>query len=100
MQHAQKVLRHSDPSLTVEIYGHLDDSDIRHAVNRIPSLEPALAEALRYGRTAPVPRLPSGDKSEAPEAVDFSSNLGGFHQSGRQDLNLRPLGPEPSALPG
>jgi excisionase family DNA binding protein len=39
-------------------------------------------------------RLLATRKDEAPGAVDFSSNSEGFKWSGRQDLNLRPLGPE------
>ncbi len=39
-------------------------------------------------------------KNEAPGAEAFASESEGFDESGRQDSNLRPLGPEPSALPG
>ena len=33
-------------------------------------------------------------QNKTPGAVDFSKDSGGFMLSGRQDLNLRPLGPE------
>jgi len=36
----------------------------------------------------------SGEKTKKPR------DLRGFNESGRQDLNLRPLRPERSALPG
>src|ERR1043165_1995146 len=65
----------------------------------------ATSGSLRYCRTGratasgveqlPGPcRLLATRKDEAPGAVDFSSNSEGFKWSGRQDLNLRPLGPE------
>lgn len=31
----QKVLRHTDPAITSEIYGHLDLDDMRKAVNKL-----------------------------------------------------------------
>src|SRR5260370_24115764 len=40
-------------------------------------------------------RLPSCSSSQGPVAHSERENW-----SGREDLNLRPLGPEPSALPG
>jgi len=100
MQHAQKILRHSDPSLTVDTYGHLDLGDLRRAINRIPTVDGSLFPAKESVLTAPVRRTDPPGKTKPPESKDFSNNSGGFHQSGRQDLNLRPLGPEPSALPG
>ncbi len=41
-------------------------------------------------------QIPLRAKTKPPRSKDFSNDLGGFHQSGRQDLNLRPLGPESS----
>ncbi len=41
---------------------------------------------------------PWKDEGRGPE--DFSKDSAPFKWSGRQDSNLRPLGPEPSALPG
>jgi excisionase family DNA binding protein len=58
----QKILRHSDPELTAETYGHLDLEDMRRRLERLTFEEP---------RSPP-----------------------DFGWSGRQDLNLRPLGPE------
>lgn len=31
----QRVLRHTDPAVTSEIYGHLDVDDMRKAVNKL-----------------------------------------------------------------
>ena len=100
MQHAQKILRHSDPSLTVDTYGHLDLGDLRRAINKIPTVDGSLFPAKKSVLTAPVRRTGTQSKTKPPEPVDFSNNSEGFYLSGRQDLNLRPLGPEPSALPG
>ena len=70
---------------------------------------PRYAGAFSFGRTRQRHRavgakagigLSTPGKTKPPESKDFSNNSEGFHQSGRQDLNLRPLGPEPSALPG
>ena len=98
LAHAARLAGHSDIRLTAETYGHLDFEDLRRPLEALSF--PRMAEVLEARRGAPVVRLPGRAKNEAPEAVDFSNNLGGLHQSGRQDLNLRPLGPEPSALPG
>src|SRR6266496_3908878 len=41
-----------------------------------------------------------GANKTAPETAAFANDFGGFRWSGRQDLNLRPLAPQASALPG
>ena len=43
---------------------------------------------------------PLNAKSSARSPLEKPKKTAGFAVSGRQDLNLRPLGPEPSALPG
>ncbi len=117
----QRVLRHTDPRLTAMTYGHLDVSDMRAGLNGLASAAlgnlPVAARRLlssndprhgagemlepdfRRNRRASVGRNDSGPKEEAPGAEAFASDYEGFCESGRQDLNLRPLGPEPSALP-
>ncbi len=89
----QRLLRHADIRTTIGTYGHLEISDLRTGVDSlsIPMarwLVPSVSQEGQPGKTKP------------PESLDFSKDSEGFHQSGRQDLNLRPLGPEPSALPG
>ncbi|MBI3818848.1 MAG: site-specific integrase [Planctomycetes bacterium] len=37
---AQKLLGHSDPKLTAQIYTHLDAEDLRDAIERVPRSEP------------------------------------------------------------
>ena len=102
----QRILRHWSPTITTEIYGHLDLDDMRDALHRLdfqPTNEP-VAEVLKLAanapRSAPVVRNGEGDQNESPGLVDFSNETGALKLSGRQDSNLRPLGPEPSALPG
>ena len=82
-------MRHRDVRLTTETYGHLVADDLRGAVEQIAPMAgphtglrstrllPALRAAKDEGRDPPVSRT----KSRPSE-------------SGRQDLNLRPLGPE------
>jgi hypothetical protein len=51
------------------------------------------------GPTKWVRNVPQG-KTKPAALLDFSSKTAGFQWSGRQDLNLRPLAPQASALPG
>jgi integrase len=90
----QRILRHSTPELTAEIYGHLDLADMRAGLDRLT------LEEIPGPGPAPVLRLIEGGKEEGPEAAAFARNLGAFHESGRLDLNQRPLAPQASALPG
>jgi integrase len=108
------LLRHSDPKLTSEIYGHLELEAVRHGVERldfgpaqvtpaevVPAPVLALAaSAEECGRAAPVLWNPQEPKDEAPEVSEEPSNSGAFTLSGRLDLNQRPLAPKASALPG
>ena len=89
-----KLLRHSDPKITLGIYGHLDVEDLREGLEQLPfGKGPAV-------NGAPVARPPESSESEGPEAPAFARNLGAFELSGRLDLNQRPLAPQASALPG
>ncbi len=95
VHHAQRVMRHKDVRLTTETYGHLVADDLRGAVEAIaPSPRPA-------GSAPSTRRLPErwSGKDEGRDAP-VSRETSRPSKSGRQDLNLRPLGPEPSALPG
>ena len=97
---AVKLLRHSDPAITLGTYGHLDVEDLRQAVDRLPfgaanapvpgSDEPGSVQ--RFG--APVARLSRNAKSEGPGVSKIPSRSRAFRWSGRQDLNLRPLAPQ------
>ena len=46
------------------------------------------------------PTVNVGQRATKEEAPRLQRNRGAVNWSGRQDSNLRPLGPEPSALPG
>ena len=113
MQHVQRVLRHADVKLTVDTYGHMVVDDIRAALEKLPQGLPLTGDIvdaeyeILHGDTPKptkfVPPLSPGRasrKNKTPGAEDFSKDSGGFLLSGRQDLNLRPPGPEPGALPG
>jgi len=113
LHRVQRILRHKDVKLTTDTYGHLEVEDLRTAINTLPTnaLPPGeVVDAdyeILHGVTPeltphgpPVVQDDRNPKNETPGAVDFSNDSGGFLLSGRQDLNLRPLGPEPSALPG
>ncbi len=100
LAHASRLVGHSDVRITSDVYGHLDIEDLRESVERLSFEDSETDGAENTPHGAPVVRNRSKGKTKPPESVDFSNNSEGFHQSGRQDLNLRPLGPEPSALPG
>lgn len=105
----QRILRHSDPAITSEVYGHLDLEDMRAAVNRLPFQPPepltppvqfrAAASAETEPLGPPVVRNVGERKNESPGPLDFSKQTGAFIVSGRQDSNLRPLGPEGPPAP-
>jgi integrase len=127
---AQAVMRHSDIALTMNTYTDqrlLDTSaavellpelplagptaqdnsvaDIRRDTGKVarrvvaPTVVPATGIACQTGsKTDKIGKIcrptESGEKTKKPR------DLRGFNKSGRQDLNLRPLRPERSALPG
>jgi len=85
---AQRMLRHADPRLTANVYTRVDLADLRAGVARLPSLVPTVSPRADF------------PKNEGREQSGNPSNLAALDWSGRQDLNLRPPGPEPGALPG
>lgn len=107
----QRLMRHTDPTITAEIYGHLDLDDMRAGINRLsfgragqgterqPEVARAAVGAATSDATQALPE-PRREKVEGPDSVGNPSEIRPFQWSGRQDLNLRPLGPEPApALP-
>ncbi len=98
----QKALGHSSPEITAAVYDHSELADYREALERAltfglpgPALGPGAVELGEpVGTRGRIPRV------EGPGPQAEASDSGPFSWSGRQDLNLRPLGPEPSALPG
>jgi len=105
---AQKILRHANIETTLAIYTHLDGiEDMRAAVAKLdfgPLAEraPAPVVPLKKQGTFAANLLPAA-LSPKPEAPDRPENFGkirGLQESGRLDLNQRPLAPQASALPG
>jgi hypothetical protein len=87
--------------------------DLRDAVGTLPKLD-GLARLTDNDESTgshdmgekPTPFFPliaqayPQDVKKGRSRREKVSSSGHFYESGRQDLNLRPLGPEPSALPG
>lgn len=88
----QRMLRHTDPRLTTEIYGHLEQTEAHTArVDGETKFQPATVWLKWCGAWcgklgAPVVRSSIERKNEGPGSVDFSSETRPFNQSGRQDL--------------
>jgi integrase len=97
----QKALGHSSPEITAAVYDHSELADDREALERALTFNvpgPGFpSEAARLGE--PVGTTGSAAKIEAPGAEAFASDSEGFKWSGRQDSNLRPLGPENRPTP-
>ncbi len=109
----QRVLRHTDPRLTTEIYGHLDVEDMRAGLDRLriattsaPPQVPAGVQdsnkviQLFSPNGAPVVRGGASSEKTSPVPSSNAKEDRALRKSGRQDSNLRPPGPEPGALPG
>jgi len=95
-----KLLRHSDPAITLGTYGHLDIEDLRQAVDLLPfgtvaapgTSDDDAVSRQRFG--APVARNSPNEKNESRDASENPSNVAAFSWSGRLDLNQRPLAPQ------
>jgi len=142
----QRIMRHQDPRITTEVYGHLAPGYLKKEIDRL-RFEPLPAQPKSAGADVQAPASaaasaagsgpsngPSdhaaGGASEPPQpaasgvvlrlAAPFGTHLvpgpqighapstrgrrigkdpRGVKLSGREDLNLRPFGPEPNALP-
>jgi integrase-like protein len=76
----QKILRHTDPKITSEVYGHLDLEDMRAGLNRLalglppPPELPPFAAALLLGSARP--------KREGPDATRFPEGRQGLRTVG------------------
>ena len=124
---AQALMRHSDIKLTMATYTDERLLNSAGAVALLPDLpigateDKTHTEATRRERKAARTVTPfvTPEASKRVQKESFSGKLGkdyrdpsnshkcekprekrGFNESGRQDLNLRPLRPERSALPG
>jgi excisionase family DNA binding protein len=88
------------PKLTEAVYGHLATDYLRSEVNRLKLQgmpEPPNLRARAGRRVSPVSPTPQ-KTPKGPELLSrFLSDSDPFSVSGRQDSNLRPLGPEGSS---
>jgi len=99
---AQKILRHADIETTLAIYTHLDGiEDMRAAVAKLdfgPLAEraPAPVVPLKKQATFAANLLPAAQnpKAEAPDRAGEASKIRGLQESGRLNLNQRPLAPQ------
>ena len=60
----QRILRHTDPKITAEVYGHLDLDDMREGLNRL-HLAPTVTERDRLAASLLLD--PADPKREGPE---------------------------------
>ncbi len=98
IQIIQKVLGHADIKVTEGHYLHHDTRDTRKALDEHLRFEGLPAPASAVPVTFQAQKL--GTEKDEGRDPPVSRAKSRPSKSGRQDLNLRPLGPEPSALPG
>jgi len=93
---AQRILRHSDPRLTANVYSRVDLGDLRAGLNRIDI--PAMP--MLVAASSPPPLVPlvsprdSLGKTKGRDSLNHSNEITAPEWSGRLDLNQRPLAPQ------
>jgi excisionase family DNA binding protein len=97
----QKGLRHRDPKLTKATCGHLATDYLRAEVNRLKLEGMPLPEAPRSRAASArvTPGYPLGQKDRRGRSCAGNPSDSDPFVSGRQDSNLRPLGPEAEPVP-
>jgi integrase len=103
----QRILRHSDPRITTEVYGHLVPDYLRAEIDRLsfgiqPPAPPSKdSQAVAGSATAFGPPVVQGpvDGTEEPAAgPENPSKVAELKLWARQDSNLLPPAPEAGAL--
>jgi integrase len=100
----QKVLRHRDPKLTEQVYGHLADDLLRDGVDRLHfdgMPEPASVPSIAFASGSGTPAGPNrASMLNGPESRGENSRTSDpFDLSGRRGSNPRPSAWEADALP-
>lgn len=72
----QRILRHSDPAITTETYGHLELADMRAAIAKLKF------EQVSSSDGAPVVRSSADSKIEAPAASEITEEQRGLRNVG------------------
>jgi len=94
IEEARRILRHSDPRVTATVYTHVEQEQLRAAVNRMPIRVEHLAS--RSSRAACGQDVDSSGEV-AKSGVPKASNLASFQRL-RQDSNLLPPASKAGAL--
>ena len=89
IEEARRILRHSDPKITANVYTHVEREQLRAAVNRMP---------IKVGHLAP-PSAPCGRDVDGKGEIGamLASNPAIFERL-RQDSNLLPPASKAGAL--
>ncbi len=99
----QRIMRHSDPRITTEVYGHLAPEYLRAEVDRLAfSTPPPRAVPTRKPSpfAAGLLLAPGAEPERAPEHSTDPSDSSAVSRSGWRDLNPRHPAPKAGALPG
>jgi hypothetical protein len=105
----QRIMRHSDPKLTTEVYGHLAPEYLRAEVDRLSfgtapaELEESLEAVALIKKSGPFVPLVSPQRARAREQLESASpnrsESEASFESGRRGSNPRPRAWEARALP-
>ena len=103
----QKILRHTDPRLTAEIYGHLDMADMHAGMQKLaeklhtpPFASETPSNALQTENGFAANLLPTPKSARFPLQSEIA-NVPNFQRESwraRKYSNLRPSGSKPDAL--
>ncbi len=90
---AQKAMRHSDPRMTLGVYGHIGLQETSEALNRLPkfSVPPATAQAVNCGaETSPPAQVPAKPSKTSPQKSLGRKSAGSRGVSRAMSLKLSP----------